>query len=76
MAAKYGLRSARPVMCSDTRSGDSLWMFQAGPTYYIWNEVEGDVFEVVKPTGLQEIVATITDKGLSEVELNQLEEKA
>ena len=43
-------------MCSSPESGDSLYMFQSGSKYYIWNPIEGCICEIVTSMGLVDIV--------------------
>ena len=50
------------IMCTDPRTGDALYMFSGagGSKSYLWNRVDGDVFEVTQPPTQQGIVDSIT----------------
>ena len=49
MAITHGLEPPQPIMCSDpeSESGDSEYMFQSGSKYYLWNPIEGAIWEIV-----------------------------
>ena len=59
VAKAHGLMSPKPIMCTTSSSGDGLYMFKSGSMYYIWNMIEGDVWEIVKPNDLTDIVTNI-----------------
>jgi hypothetical protein len=54
-----GLKWARPIMCTTRESGDCLRMFLSGSKYYIWNPIEGGIWEVVTSMALVDIVTEI-----------------
>ena len=56
---KHGLKPAQPIMCCTRDSGDCLHMFQSGGKYYIWNPIEGGIWEIVTSMGLVDIVTEI-----------------
>jgi hypothetical protein len=39
-------------------------MFQSGNKYYIWNPIEGNIWEIMTPMDLVEIVTKIAKPGL------------
>jgi hypothetical protein len=60
MAKDHGLKSPQPIMCSTRESGDCLYMFQSGSKYYIWNQIEGAVWEIMT---LMDLVGIVTQIG-------------
>ena len=48
-------------MCSDPKSesGDSQYMFQSGSKYYLWNPIEGGIWEIVTSMDLVDIITEI-----------------
>ena len=68
MEAKIlNLTSPKPITRTTPQSGDRLYMFQSGSSYYIWNEIEGDVWQITSPTDLKEIFSTMTNKGMAKL---------
>ena len=59
IARKHGLKTAQPIMCSTAESGECLHMFQSGDKYYIWNPIEGEIWEIVTSMNLVDIVTEI-----------------
>ena len=47
-------------MCHCT---DSAYLFEAGGKFYFWYCVSYDVFEIISPTTLDEIIKTMKEKG-------------
>jgi hypothetical protein len=64
VARAHGLMSSKPTMCTTSSSGNGLYMFKSGDKYYIWNMIEGDIWEIVKPNDLMDIVTKIENGGL------------
>ena len=56
---RHGLEPPQPIMCSSRESGDSLYMFQSGSKYYLWNPIEGAIGEIVTSLGLVDIITEI-----------------
>ena len=64
MAKGYGLKSPQPIMGSTPESGNCLSMFQSGSKYYIWDPIEGAIWEIVTPTDLEDIIMEMNKPGL------------
>jgi hypothetical protein len=62
MAKDHGLKSPQPIMCSARES--ALYMFQSGSKYYIWNPIEGSVWEIMTSMDLVGIVTQMAKQGL------------
>ena len=56
---KHGLKLAQPIMCSAPDSDNCMTMFQSGSKYYLWNPIEGGIWEIVTSMDLVEIVTKI-----------------
>ena len=59
MVRKHGLKSAQPIMCSARDSKNWVYMFQSDSKYYIWNPIEGGIWEIVTSIDLVDIVTEI-----------------
>ena len=61
MVKIHGLESPQPIMCSspESESGDSEYMFQSGSKYYLWNPIEGNIWEIVTSMDLVDIITEI-----------------
>ena len=64
VAKAYGLTSPQPVMCSTPESGNCLSVFQSGNKYYLWNPIDGGIWEIVTSMDLVEIMTKIAKLGL------------
>jgi hypothetical protein len=73
MAKALGLKSPQPIMCSTRDSGDCLYMFKSGSKYYIWNLMSGDIFEIVMPVGVVDIVTKIAKLGVKALKTVEVE---
>jgi hypothetical protein len=69
MAKWKGLADPQPIMCSTGESGGCLYMFQSGTKYYIWNEIEGDVWKIVSPAKLEDILDEISQLGVGRLDV-------
>ena len=69
MAKNHGLKSPQPIMCSTRESGDCMYMFQSGSKYYLWNPIEGDIWEIVTSMDLVDIVTEIGKLGLGSLKI-------
>jgi hypothetical protein len=75
IARKHGLKPAKPIMGCTRDSGDYLHMFESGGKYYIWNPVEGGIWEIVTLMDLVDIVTEIDKPGagsLKSVKVDQV----
>jgi hypothetical protein len=70
----YGLKWARPIMRSTRQSGNFLHMFQSGSKYYLWNPVEGGIFEIATSMDLEGIVAEIDKPRLGSLKLVEIDQ--
>ena len=57
-------------MCTTT--GDCLCMFQSGGKYYLWNQIAGDIFEIVTSLDLADIVTEMGKKRLGSLKTVEL----
>jgi hypothetical protein len=71
--AKYsGLKSPQPIMCNTPESGNCMTMFQSGSKYYLWNPIEGGIWEIVTSMDLEDIVKQIAKLGLGSLKVAEL----
>ena len=70
MAKSHGLKPAQPIMC--TTSGACLCMFRSGSKYYLWNQIAGDILEIVTSLDLADIVTEMGKKGLGSLKTVEL----
>ena len=59
MAKAHGLKSPQPIMWSNPESGNCMCMFQSDSKYYLWNPIEGGIWEIVTSMVLVDIVTEI-----------------
>jgi hypothetical protein len=64
IARKHSLKPVQPIMCSAPDSDYCLHMSQSGSKYYIWNPIEGGIWEMMTSKDLVEIVTKIAKLGL------------
>ena len=64
MAKCYGLKSPQPIMCNTPESGDCMTMFQSGSKYYLWNPIQGGIWEIMTSMDLVGIVKQMAKQGL------------
>ena len=76
VARAHGLMSSKPTMCTTSSSGNGLYMFKSGGKYYIWNMIEGNVWEIVKPNNLTGIATKIEKGGLRSLMLHKVPQVA
>jgi hypothetical protein len=70
MAKSYGLKSPQPIMTNSTReSGGCTTMFQSGSKYYLWNAMEGEIWEIVTSMNLVDIITQIDKLGLGSLKV-------
>ena len=69
IARKHGLKSAQPIMCSAPDSDNCVHLFQSGSKYYIWNPIEGAIWEIVTSMELVDIVTKIAELGLKSLKV-------
>jgi hypothetical protein len=74
IARKHGLKSAQGIMCSARDSDFCLHMFQSGSKYYMWNPIEGGIWEIVTSMDLAEIVTKIDKLGLKSLTIAEVDQ--
>ena len=74
MAKSRGLKSPQPIMCSSRDSDHTMYMFQSGRRYYVWNPVADTVVEIVTSMGLVDVVTKIGKLGLRSVKTKRVDE--
>jgi hypothetical protein len=66
---RHGLEPPQPIMCSSRESGDCQYMFQSGSKYYLWNPIEGGIWEIVTSTDLVDIITEIDKPRMGSLKL-------
>ena len=72
MAREYGLNSPQAIMCTGPETGESLYMFKSGDRFYIWNQMDGDVWEITKSRDLNEILELMRKSQLGSLKLKKI----
>jgi hypothetical protein len=72
MAKAYDLESPQPIMCNTRESGNCMTMFQSGSKYYLWNPIEGAIWEIVTSMDLVDIITQIDKLGLISLKVAQV----
>ena len=73
MAKDHGLESPQPIICSSRESANSMYMFQSGSKYYLWNPIEGDIWEIVTSMDLVDIVTEMGNMGSGSLKYAKVE---
>ena len=66
---RHGLEPPQPIMCSSRDSGDCQYMFQSGSKYYLWNPIEGGIWEIVTSMDLVDIITEIDKPKMGSLKL-------
>jgi hypothetical protein len=69
MLKTHCLSSAEPIMCSAPETGEGLYMFGSGGKFYIWNQMNEEVWEITKSRDLKEILDLMHQKQLGGLKL-------
>jgi len=69
MAKAYGLKSPQPIMCNTAESGGCMTMFQSGSKYYLWNPMQGGIWEIMTSMNLEDIITQINKLGLGSLKV-------
>jgi hypothetical protein len=72
MAKAHGLKSPQPIMCSSRESDHSMYMFQSGSKYYLWDPNVGDTWEIVTAMNAVDIMTKIAKQGLKSLKLTEI----
>lgn len=72
LAQKYGLNSPQPIMCTTPETGEGLYMFESNNRFYIWNQMDGDIWEITKSQDFDKILETMCQKGLGPLKLKNI----
>jgi hypothetical protein len=72
MARKHGLKSPQPIMCTTRDSGDCIYMFQSGSKYYLWNLIEGNIWEILTSMDLVNIVTELAKPKLGSLKVAEV----
>ena len=62
MAKIYGFENPMPVMCSTRESGSLKYMFKAGDDFYVWSEIQDEVWKITYPTTVDDILSAMMTK--------------
>jgi hypothetical protein len=72
MAKSYGLKSPKPIMCNTPESGGCLTMFQSGGKHYLWNPMEGSIWEIMTSMSLVDMITQIDKLGLGSLKVAEV----
>ncbi|OGM48244.1 hypothetical protein ABOM_002188 [Aspergillus bombycis] len=73
MGRRFGLSGPQVIMTAERDTGNAQCMFQSGERCYIWNVLNDTVWEIIKPTGLLDILQTTTTKGERALKVKEIE---
>jgi hypothetical protein len=62
MAQSCGLTAPQAIMRTAPETGELLHMFKSGNKFYIWNHMDGAVWEIIESRVLGEILEIIRKK--------------
>ncbi|XEV04799.1 hypothetical protein FSHL1_010086 [Fusarium sambucinum] len=71
----YGLEgTVKPLFAMQSYTGEAISLFELGSSHYLYNAIEGSLYQIHTPNDLQSIVTTIDDpdKGMAALEIEAL----
>jgi len=74
IARRHGLKWAQPIMRHTRDSDHCLHMFQSSGKYYIWNPIEGGIWEIVTSINLVDIVTEIAKPRLGSLKIVEIDQ--
>ena len=74
MAKDFCLKSPQPIMCNTPESGGCMTMFQSGSKYYLWNPIQGGIWEIMTSMDLVDVVTKITKLGVRSLKIKRVDE--
>jgi hypothetical protein len=72
MAQSCGLTAPQAIMRTTPETGELLHMFKFGNNFYIWNHMDGAVWEITKSRVLGEILEIICKKDIGGLKLRDI----
>lgn len=75
LAKQYGLDgTVKPLFAMQSYTGEDISLFELSGKHYIYNPIEGSLYQIINPTDLQTIVSTIDDpdQGMAMLEIEAL----
>ncbi|CAI7630139.1 hypothetical protein N7533_004082 [Penicillium manginii] len=69
LCEEMNLGRGRPIMCHCT---DNAYLFEAGGKFYFWYCVGLDLFEIISPNTLEQIIKTMKERGDDGVKTKKL----
>lgn len=75
LARGYGLDgTVKPLFAMQSYTGEAISLFELSGNHYLYNAIEGSLYQIQNPTDLQTIVSTIDDpdQGMASLEIEAL----
>jgi hypothetical protein len=76
MAQQCGLTAAaaapQAIVRTAPETGELLYMFKSGNKFYIWNHMDGDVWEITQSQNLHEILEIMKKKDIGGLKLKDI----
>lgn len=72
VARDHGLGEATPIMYSGNETGTPLFIFKADGQFYVWNEIEGEIFHIEELKDDGAVEATIRRSGFNNLTLTKV----
>ncbi|PTD06049.1 hypothetical protein FCULG_00000063 [Fusarium culmorum] len=75
LAKGYGLDgTVKPLFAMQSYTGEAISLFELSGNHYLYNAIEGSLYQIHQPNDLQTIASTIDDpdKGMSSLEIEAL----
>lgn len=72
MAQQCGVTAPQAIMRTAPETGELLYMFKSGNKFYIWNHMDGEVWEVIKSQSLGEIFEIMHKKDIGGLKLKNI----
>jgi hypothetical protein len=75
LVKSYGLDgTVKPLFAMKAHTGEAISLFELSGNHYLYNAIDGSLFQITQPNDLETIVSVIGDenKGLSALEIEGL----
>lgn len=59
-------------MCNNPETGEGLYMFESAGKFYMGNQMDGDIWEIIKPQNLNKILEIMGKKGFGALKLKDI----
>ena len=71
MASELSLDDPQPIMRTTPETGEPCYLFRSGNNFFLWNEIEDTVWEIIRPQDLNAIIKAMDEKGMKGLKIKE-----